>query len=448
MPHPIRVGPRSSPLSVEGDGVFPDADAFCARLERHPLFTADGPIVVGRAPGRLDVLGGIADYSGSLVVTLPLEAAALAAAQRTGDGRVVAVSGRRRVELAAEELVAPFGRLVRRFSGPDRWAAYALGPLALLAREEDVEPSGFRLLISSSVPEGKGLGSSAAVEVASLTAVAGCSGIELEPRRLALLGQKAEQVFAGAPCGPMDQMTAACGVAGELLLLLCRPAETVGSMPLPIPLTVWGIESGVRHDVAGNRYRRARCAAFMGKALLGFDVEYLAELHPADVDPDRLPQQLLGADYLRRFGGVDDPVGDVEADATYPVRAATLFPLEEQARVARFADLAARPFDPERALVLGRLMLESHEAYSRCGLGTEQTDALVREVVDAGWERGLAGARVCGGGGGGTVVVVGREDAEPVVEAIARRHGAGLVGGSSAGAAGFGVRALVPAAAR
>ena len=92
----------------------------------------------------------------------------------------------------------------------------------------------------------------------------------------------------------MDQMAAACGRDGELLALLCRPAEIVGSIPLPAPLALWGIDSGVPHAVAGVRYRRARCAAFMGKALLGCGDEYLAALEPSAVQPERLPERLSG----------------------------------------------------------------------------------------------------------------------------------------------------------
>ena len=84
---------------------FADADAFCLRVAASSLFAASEPVAVARAPGRLDVLGGIADYSGSLVLALPLAAAALAAAQIRPDGLVVAVSGDRRIALAADDLV-------------------------------------------------------------------------------------------------------------------------------------------------------------------------------------------------------------------------------------------------------------------------------------------------------------------------------------------------------
>ena len=89
----------------------------------------------------------------------------------------IAVSGRRRIAVPAADLVeAPLDELAGRFAGEDSWAAYVLGPVALLAREERLAITGLRLLVSSSVPEGKGLGSSAAVEIAVAQATAGALG--------------------------------------------------------------------------------------------------------------------------------------------------------------------------------------------------------------------------------------------------------------------------------
>ena len=422
---------------------FPGASAFCRSVAESPFFGESATIVLSRAPGRLDVLGGVADYSGSLVLELPLAAAALAAAQPTDDGTVVAVSGDLRMMLEVATLVdEPLAELSARFAGPTAWGAYVLGAIALLLREERASPGGLRVMVSSDVPQGKGLASSAAIGVAVLQAVAACLGHTADPRRLALISQQAEQLFAGAPCGSMDQMTAAYGERGHLLLLLCRPAEIVRSIPLPAPLAVWGIDSGIRHAVAGAAYRRARCAAFMGKTLLGCEDEYLAALDPSEVDPEQLPERMSGTEFLERHGGVTDPASTVEPDVVYPVRAATLYPLEEQVRVRAFAELLAGSITGERAQLLGELMYESHLGYSRCGLGTLGTDELVAAVRQAGWERGLAGARASAGGSGGTVVVLGHGDAEPLVRSIAAELGAGLVGGSSPGAASFGVTTL------
>jgi L-arabinokinase len=417
-----------------------DAAAFCERVARHAFFERTEPICVARAPGRFDVLGGIADYSGSLVLGLSTEAAALVGAQVTADGRATAVSGRRRSSLPLDELTElPLEALARRLSGADRWAAYVLGPVALLLRETGARPSGLRILVSSSVPEGKGLGSSAAVAVAALRGLSAALGRDEPVDRLVLLAQRAEHVVAGAPCGAMDQTIATRGEAGRLLAILCRPAEIVSSLDLPEPLRVWGIDSGVAHAVAGDGYRRVRCAAFMGKKLLGLR-GHLAAADPSAIDASSLPERMTGREFLELHGGVDDPFSLVEADVAYPVRDATLHPIDEHLRVRLFTDLVARPVTDERARLLGELMYRSNASYGRCGMGTARTDAIVAAVRDAGWEQGLAGARVSGGGGGGTVVVLGRRDAEPVVARIAEKLGAGYVGGSSPGVESFGVR--------
>ena len=122
--------------------------AFCARVAASSLVAAGELVASPVLRARLDVLGGIADYSGSPALALPLAAAALAAAQLWPDGLVEAVSGDRRIVLPADDLfAAPLTQLSRRFAGGDAWAAYVLGPIALLAREKGVEIHGLRILV-------------------------------------------------------------------------------------------------------------------------------------------------------------------------------------------------------------------------------------------------------------------------------------------------------------
>ena len=419
-----------------------DVEAFCRAVGSSAFFAPGTPVAIARAPGRLDVLGGISDYSGGLVLELPLRVAALAAVQPTQDGRVVAVSGGRRIVADADALAhASLEELAATFTGRDAWGAYVLGPIALLIRELEVPLAGLRVLISSSVPEAKGLGSSAAVEVAVLHAAATCLHAARDARELALLAQRAEQIFAGAPCGAMDQMAVMYGEEGELLALLCRPAEIVASVPLPRTLAAWAIDSGLPHAVSGDAYRRVRCAAFMGYSLLDCAAGHLAELDRDDANVRLLPWRMLGADFLRLREGIADPVSAVEPAVEYSVRAASLFPLEEHARAREFLGLLEEP-DDDAFRRMGELMYESHAGYSRCGLGVPRTDEIVDAVREASTREGLFGARISGGGSGGAVVVLGRPEAEPCVRAIAESLGAGLVGGSSPGAARFGVHAV------
>src|SRR5207253_11275374 len=116
----------------------------------------------------------------------------------------------------------------------------------------------------SAVTGRKGCSSSAALQVAVMQAIAAAYKIDMAASEIAFLCQKVENLIAGAPCGVMDQMTAACGEADRLLELLCHPGELQGSIRLPEELGVWGIDSGIRHCVGGADYRTVRTAAFMG----------------------------------------------------------------------------------------------------------------------------------------------------------------------------------------
>ena len=170
-----------------------------------------------------------------------------------------------------------------------RWAAYVAGVFLVLARERGVRFSrGARLLISSRVPQGKGVSSSAALEVATMSAVAAAFNIDIDPKEIASLCQRVENHVVGAPCGVMDQMTSACGEANQLLALVCQPAELLGSIELPEDLAVWGLDSGVRHSIGGGDYGSVRAGAFMGYRILadtaGVEAEQRWHGYLANVD--------------------------------------------------------------------------------------------------------------------------------------------------------------------
>ena len=66
----------------------------------------------------------------------------------------------------------------------------------------------------------------------------------------------------------MDQMTPAIGEAGQLLSMVCQPAEVGESVRIPDDIAFWGIDSGIRHSIGGGNYGSVRTGAFMGYRMI------------------------------------------------------------------------------------------------------------------------------------------------------------------------------------
>lgn len=132
------------------------------------------------------------------------------------------------------------------------WAAYVVGVVLVLAHEApESSPlaggAGLAVLIESDVPEGRGVSSSAAVEVAAMSALAaafGATRLASDGAALALACQRAENRVVGAPCGVMDQMASALGREGALMALLCQPCQFQGTVEVPEHVSLIGISSG------------------------------------------------------------------------------------------------------------------------------------------------------------------------------------------------------------
>jgi L-arabinokinase len=444
-------------------GATPDVDAFAALLRARGVCEPGVPISLARAPGRLDVMGGIADYSGSLVLERPIAEATWAAIQPTGRPVLDVVSlGRPPLTIPLETLApdgVPIGYNQARgmFRDGETWAAYVVGVLLVLARERAVPLRfGLRIVVWSTVPEGKGVSSSAAVETATMYATAQSLGIDVMGRDLALLCQRAENLVAGAPCGVMDQMTCVFGERETLLTLLCQPAELQSPVRVPPDLEFWGLDSGERHAIGGSDYAAVRTGAFMGFRILqaeaGLSTAYLANIRPAEF-ADRLlshlPDEMTGDAFIARYGHTGDSVTTVQPGRRYRVCTPTAHPVYERQRAEEFRHLLANSPYEAACVRLGELMYGSHASYAQCGLGSPGTDRLVELVRREGTASGLYGARITGGGSGGTVAVLGRRDAGAAIARVAeayerdtgyRPH---VFAGSSPGVLAFGGRTIV-----
>jgi L-arabinokinase len=408
------------------------------------------PVRVSRAPGRLDVMGGIADYTGSLVCEMTLDRAAALALQERTDRQLQVFSFNLLDEhkpftlrISLDALAnATADSLRRDFADPTRcWAGYLVGCLFILHEKNlldlrDPKHAGLNLALYSTVPMGAGVSSSAAVEVSTMMNLLDHFHLRdrVGPMGLASLCQQVENRIVGAPCGIMDQVSTCVGEEGSLMRMICQPHELEPLLRLPIGVRVLGINSNVRHSVGGGPYGVTRCAAFMahkiiletmrragemaGRALVEDPMRgYLANLDPDDYKKHfraRLPEWMGGQEFLDRFGPTIDTATAVDPGTPYPVQHAADHHVLEARRVRQFAQLieeaaGAPPGTREQGRPLdmaGHLMYASHLSYTNDAmLGAPECDLLV-DLVKKRERFGLYGAKITGGGSGGTVAVL------------------------------------------
>jgi len=388
------------------------------------------------APGRLDVMGGVADYSGALVLETPIGETTRVAVEALESPRLLFVSrGYTTVDVESPALFAlldgrpPFAEIRAGLDalGLPAWVRYPLGCLIVLVRARSFERArGYAFRIESTVPCSQGMASSAALEVATLRALALLHAVKFEGTELAHLGQEAENQVVGAPCGLMDQLTCAFGEPGALLPILCRPDRLRPGVSLPSGVLVAGWPSGALHSVAESPYLVARTATFMGKRML----EARSETHwrhASEIPPDQIgalvPTAIRGDEFLSSYGPLDDPLCRVEPTRHYAVLDALRFPIEEHARCTEAVSLLAQESGPDPRSSLervGELMLQSHRSYSSLGLGHRQTDRMVDALRRLGPGAGIYGARTSGGGSGGSVVVLLHQEARDQLEVVSR----------------------------
>eukprot|EP00210_Caulerpa_lentillifera_P000936 g906.t1 len=442
------------------EGIYVD------RLTKRKLFEERGKLHITRAPGRLDVMGGISDYSGGLVLQLPIEKACFAAVEITQTTNLFQVVSRRcnkletvwYCEITKLNNCSTYKEANALFTGVN-WVGYIAGCLTVLKRENYIQciPP-ISIFLVSNVPEGSGVSSSASVEVASMKAFSSALGVHLDDIELAHLCQRVENEVVGAPCGIMDQITSAIGRKDTLLVLSCRPDKVLGHLTVPRSLYFCGVDSGEKHSISGAEYSTVRAATFMGLKILrqctdfGKNLQYLSELDPQTLPmlDSVLPEHITGRQFLEQYGEHIDQTTVLELDREYPVKAATNHPVLELARVQEFHSLFQSDITNEVARRLGTLMYGSHEGYRRLELDSKWTSSLVRLTKTA--DDGLIyGCKITGGGSGGSVCVLTtrdgyRKSVEDLCRSFKQETGSEapmVFWGSSPGAQSFGVVSCV-----
>jgi len=450
------------------------------------FFIKNAPVFISRAPGRLDLMGGNDDYTGGLVFESTIREATWAATQLRDD-RLVELKNKTVTDAGAGwqgDIVINLDDLYDEEKVRDivnknpsvRWTAYVLGNLHFLLKKfPDKIKSGIRLYMESTVPFNRGVSSSAAIEVAVMKSSAAAYQIELAGTELALACQWVENVIAGSACGIMDQIAVVSGREGYILPLVCQPCIPEELIRLSGQLKIWGIDSGVSHQVSGIEYEAARAAAFMGYKII-CDLEKIPVTldKQADIprysDPvwngylaniprsifyakyeNKLPEQLSMQQYLEKYNEHTDPFTPLKKNVIYNVRANTSYAVEENQRVQLFSELSrgASVTPSQRAFILmGELMYQSHYAYTECGLGARATDFLVGLCRKQGVANGIYGAKITGGGAGGTVAILADAKASDTIKNIFSEYSDAKLGnpylfeGSSDGADSYGICVL------
>ena len=240
------------------------------------------------APGRVNLIGEHTDYNGGFVLQMAIDRGIFIAGRLRPDGqvRLWTVPG----EAAAVVLDAtqPMAK------GEPAWSNYVRGVLAGIQQGGLAFP-GFDGVITSNLPSGGGLSSSAALEIATATLVEALTGHKLDPLRKALLCQQAEHDFAGTPCGIMDQFAVNFGREGNLLLIDCQ-SQTFQHVPMKTgEVSLLVINSMVKHALNDGAYRQRREDCHAAARMLG--VKELRDVTTAQVEAAKaqLPERL----YLR-----------------------------------------------------------------------------------------------------------------------------------------------------
>ena len=351
-------------------------------LER--IFGAGGRIAVAAAPGRVNLIGEHTDYNEGFVLPMAIGLGVRAAGRARADREV-------RVHAADLGETVAFG--IDGAAGRDPvhpWSDYVRGVLWAL-RRAGVPLAGMDLAFGGDLPQGAGLGSSAALEV-SIALVAGAlAGLDADRPRLARLCQQAENEHVGTQCGIMDQLASLMGRAGHALLLDCRTLE-VRHVPLALGDHVVAVcHSGVKHALVGSGYnqRRRECAAGVEVLRARFPgVRALRDATPEQVESCRAE---LAPEVHRRCRHV----------VTEDVR------VLESVAALRAGDLGG----------FGRLMDASHDSQrDDFEVSCPEVDLLVDLARRT---PGVLGARMTGGGFGGcTVNLVARDRLDAFRETV------------------------------
>ncbi len=335
--------------------------------------------VTAFAPGRVEILGNHTDYNLGVVLSSAIHLGVTIRASPLAS-RILQISSRTNHRSVAVDMdhLKPLEQ--------DPWANYPIGVIKILL-EAGYSLGGMQLTITSSLPLGAGLSSSAALEVATAMVANELYSLQIEKMPMAKLCQKAENEFVGVQSGLLDQASSAFGKKHRLILLdfLKVSVETVSLPPYGSLLL---LNSGVPHELTGGEYNERRTQCTLAAKKMG--LSSLREATPELVDRFRLD------DITRRRA---------------------LHIIGENQRVHQ----GLRALNANQLQAFGELMFASHES-SRINFenSTSHLDALVEIARNT---PGVFGSRLTGGGfGGSTVSLIDTARAEQIIQSVSEQY--------------------------
>ncbi|WP_298633940.1 galactokinase [uncultured Umboniibacter sp.] len=329
-----------------------------------------------QAPGRVNLIGEHTDYNDGFVLPAAINYQTVVACRHNDSNRIEVLA----CDFDNETHVIDLNNPITHQSSPE-WANYVRGVIVEFQRL-GVQLGGLSMAITGNVPQGAGLSSSAALEVAIGTALNDLFGANLSPSEIALLSQRAENDFVGCNCGIMDQLISATGVAAGAQLIDCRDLSTQ-AVEVPSELQIVVINSNVKRGLVDSEYnlRREQCEAVAKH----FDVKALRDVTSAELNARRTE---LDPELFRRARHV----------------------ITENERTL----IAAEALNSGDMATVSRLMAASHDSMrDDFNITVEPIDWLVENIHE---QLGLkGGVRMTGGGFGGCVVAFVPQSIVPVV---------------------------------
>ena len=351
------------------------------------------PEAVSYAPGRIEVLGNHTDYNAGYVFSAAIDKGTFFAVSPAADDKVTLVA----LDVNGGETCETTLSAVKKVEAGATWANYPLGTFNWLFDGEPAKAGkGFKAVFGGNIPLGAGLSSSAALEMATVLALAKIYGIEKDKTAFAKIGQKAEHTFAGCPCGLLDQASSMYGQKGALVKSDFR-YNTFESVSMGEGVAFMMVKSNAKHALVDGAYasRRAACeeaARYFAGVLRGKEVTHLRDVTMAE--------------WVLYRGGLSE---------TTAKRA--VHPIGEDERVLQGAAL----LEKGEVKAFGALMYDSHES-SRNWF--ENSCAELDTIVDAAKAiPEVYGARLSGGGfGGSCCLLVDPAAADKIAQQIAKEY--------------------------